>query len=186
MLDDSELDLPESSGQEPPRRRGNRFPVIAGTLGAILLLALIGIVVYALVILPGQQAAVQEPSTIELTASALAQLQASNTATSSRTPTSTPTRTNTPRPTNTPLITGTFDPATQTVNALLTQAAVAQTQAVTVTATGPTSTPGTPTATPSALPQSGFAEEIGAPGLLAAAAILLAIVIAARRLRNAD
>jgi len=184
MLNDTELDLPEEPRPEPPRRSGNRFVVVAGTLGAILLLSLIAIVIYALVILPGQEAAEPGLSAVELTATALAQVQATNTPTASRTASSTPSRTNTPRPTNTPLITNTSDPATQTVNALLTQAALAQTQAV--TATGPTSTPGTPTLTPSVLPNSGFADDIGAPGLLAAAAVLLVVVILARRLRNAD
>lgn len=184
MLDDSELDIPEDSRREPPRRGGNRFALIAGALGLILLLAVIAIVGYALVILPQQEAAEPGPSAIEMTASALAQVQATSTPTATRTTSPTPTRTNTPRPTNTPLITSTSDPATATVNALLTQAALAQTQAA--TPTGPTSTPGTPTATPSALPNSGFADDIGAPGLLAAAAVLLAVVILARRLRNAD
>jgi cytoskeletal protein RodZ len=184
MLDDTELDIPEEPKSEPPRRGGNRFVVVAGTLGAILLLSLIAIVIYALVILPEQEPAETGPSAVELTASALAQVQATNTSTPTRTASLTPTRTNTPRPTNTPLITNTTDPATATVNALLTQAALAQTQAV--TPTGPTSTPGTPTATPSALPNSGFVDDIGAPGLLAAAAVLLAVVIFARRLRNAD
>lgn len=186
MLDDTELDLPEEPKAEPPKRSGNRFLVVAGTLGTILLLALVAIVIYALVILPEQQAAEPGPSAAQLTETSLAQvLQATSTSTATRTASSTPIPpTNTPRPTNTPLITSTAGPATETVNALLTQAALAQTQAV--TPTGPSPTPGTPTATPSALPNSGFADDIGAPGLLAAAAILLAVVILARRLRSAD
>lgn len=188
MLDDTELDLPEESQPEPPKRSGNQFLVVAGVLGAILLLSLIGIVVYALVILPEQQAAEPGLSAAELTGTVLAQVvQATNTvtATPTRTPSSTPNPpTNTPRPTNTPLISPTTDPATATVNALLTQAALAQTQAV--SPTGASSTPGTPTATPSALPNSGFADDIGAPGLLAAAAALLIVVIMARRYRNAE
>jgi hypothetical protein len=183
MLNDDDLNLPEPTSTGAPRRAGNRFMVTIATLGGIILLALVAIAVYALVILPRQQVAPPQVSADQQTGTALAlAIQATDTPTS--TASSTPTRTNTPRPTNTPLITDTPDPATQTVNALLTQAALAQTQAV--TPTGPTSTPGTPTSTPSALPSSGFADEVGAPGLLAAAAVLIAVVILARRLRNAD
>ena len=193
MLDDTELELPEEPKPEPPRRSGNRFVVVAGTLGAIMLLAVVAIVIYALVILPEQEAAQPGLSAAQLTDTALAQvIQATNTSTATRTASSTPVPpTNTPRPTNTPLISPTPDPATQTVNALLTQAALAQTQAAltqtqAVSPTGPTSTPGTPTATSSALPDSGFADDIGIPGLLAAAAVLLVVMILARRLRNAN
>ncbi len=186
MLDDTELDLPEEPKPEPPRRSGNRFVVIAGTLGAVLLLSVVAIVIYALVILPQQETAEPGLSAAQLTGTAQGQIvaQASNTSTPKPTASATPTLTNTPRPTNTPLITNTPDPATATVNALLTQAALAQTQAASPTGASPT--PGTPTATPSALPSSGFADDIGAPVLLAAAAILLAVIFLARRFRNAE
>ncbi len=185
MLDDTELDLPEEPKPEPPRRSGNRFVVVAGTLGAILFLSLVGIVIYALVILPEQETAEPGLSAAQLTGTVLAQAaQVTNTSTPTRTASSTPTMTNTPRPTNTPLITNTPDPATATVNALLTQAALAQTQAAPTGGASPTV--GTPSATPSALPSSGFADDIGAPGLLAAAAILVAVIFLTRRFRNAE
>jgi cytoskeletal protein RodZ len=186
MLDDTDLDIQEEPKSEPPRR-GNRFVVIAGTLGAIMLLSLVAIVIYALVILPEQEPSEPGLSAAQQTGTTLAQVaQVSNTATTTRTATATtaPTNTNTPLATNTPLVTSTPDPATATVNALLTQAALAQTQAVTATG-GPSPTPGTPTATPTALPNSGFADDIGALGLIGAAGALLVVVILARRLRNA-
>jgi cytoskeletal protein RodZ len=200
MLEDSELDFPEESPPPEPKRAGNRgFLVAAGTLGAIMLLAMVGIAYYALVILPEQQAAEPPPlSAAEMTGTAVAlALQATNTSTNTITSTSTNTTTNTPTATRTststltpitPLFTETFtaspNGATQTVNALLTQAAVAQTQAAgTGAASATQGTPGTPTSTPSALPDSGFADNIGAPGLLAAAAALLLIIFIARRLR---
>jgi hypothetical protein len=187
MLDDTDLDIQEEPKSEPPRR-GNRFVVIAGTLGAIMLLSLVAIVIYALVILPEQEPSEPGPSAAQQTGTALAQVaQVTNTAATTRTATASaaaPTDTNTPLATNTPLVTSTPDPATATVNALLTQAALAQTQAVTATG-GPSPTPGTPTATPTALPNSGFADDIGALGLIGAAGVLLVVVILARRLRNA-
>ncbi|MGH2582102.1 MAG: hypothetical protein ACRDFQ_04315 [Anaerolineales bacterium] len=182
MLDDSDLQFPEQTPAPAPRRSGNRsFLVVAGILGAILLLSLVGIAVYALVILPAQQA--QEPvvSSAQQTQTAVAlalqvTLTSTNTATTAPTVTRTPTRTFTPS--STP---ATIDPATATVNALLTSAALAQTQAANSTA--PTATSG-PTATVSSLPQSGFAEDAGVPGLLALTAILLLIIFTARRVRT--
>ncbi len=199
MLDDSDLDLSQEPSPEPPRRSGNRsFLVVAGILGAIMLLALIGMAVYALVILPQQQAAAPSgPSAAQQTNTAVARsLQITNTPTRTSTPTRTPTNTATPRPptaTNTPVTplftdttAPTSDPATQTVAALLTQAALAQTQAAATA--GPTATGGptlTPSATASALPQSGFGDSSGAPLLLGMALLLLVVIFAARRLRSA-
>ncbi len=208
MLDDMELDIPEAS-PPPEKPSGNRGFVTAVTvLGGIMLLALIAMLVYALVILPGQQRAAEEegPTAAQLTSTAVARglAQVTNTV-GAASPTASPTRTatvppptNTPRPSNTPvtpLFTNTpgtpGNDATATVNALLTQAALAQTQAIATsagTAAGTatvTTTPATATVTPSALPQSGFAEDVGAPGLLLAAAMLIAIIIISRRLRSA-
>ena len=96
-----------------------------------------------------------------------------------------PTNTNTPVPTNTstPVLAptntpeeadGEFDPeATETVAALLTQQAAA--------AGGDGATP-VPTAT--ALPDTGFADEFGVPGLILIAGVLLVIIILSRRLRT--
>ena len=178
MLDDSDLQFPEQTPAPAPRPSGNRgFLLVAGILGAILLLALLGIAVYTLFILPGRGPVIS-PAQQTQTSVALAlqvTLPPTITATTAATTTRTPTRTNTPS--STP---ATIDPATATVNALLTSAAQAQTQAA--TPTGPTATSG-PTATASSLPQSGFAEDAGVPGLLALSAILILIIFAARRAR---
>jgi hypothetical protein len=203
MLDDADLDLPQEPAPEPPRRSGSRsFVVVAGILGGIMLLALVGLVVWTLVIRPQQlAAATEEPglTSAQQTGTAIAHaLQATSTAsptftaTSTRTPTPTrtpapPTATNTPV---TPLFSSTpggptAEPAgaTQTVETLLTQAAMAQTAAVTG---APTET-FTPTVTASALPQTGIADGPGGPGILIAmAALLLLVIIGARRLRNAE
>ncbi len=191
MLDDADLDLP-SEQPEPPRRSGSRnFLVVAGVLGGLMLLALIALAVYALVILPQQQRAAPDEGAAQVTNTQIVQtLQPSNTATAQNTPTRTATSTRTPVPptaTNTPVTPlFTSNPAaTQTVEALLTQAALAQEQAAATTDPNATATAtSAPTATPSALPQSGLADDIGGPGILAlAAALLLAIIFTARRLR---
>lgn len=194
MVDNTNVDIPEAS---PPPRSNRSFLLLAGILAAIMVLALIAMAYYALVILPVQRSAA--PAQTE-TAAALA----THTPSSSPSPSLTPSSTNTetvPAPTATPSLTDTpitpiftTGPATATVNALLTQAALAQTAAATAAAATSTSTLGpgtaaaptnTPSVTPNALPQSGFAEDIGATGLLAMAAVLIVVIFLARRLRAA-
>lgn len=182
MLDDSDLDLPSEQTPAPPPRPRNRFPVVAGLLGSILLLTLIGLAVYALVILPQRRASEEAGQAVQATSTQLALvLQATSTSTPTRTATATrtplaPTATNTPV---TPLFTSNAV-ATETMNALLTQAAAAQQGQGTQTAAAPT-------ATPDSLPQSGFQDGLGGPGMLiASAALLFIIIITARRLRNAN
>lgn len=190
MLDDADLDLPSEPGSGPPKRSGSPFLLVAGLLGGLMLLALIALAVYALVILPQQQRAAPDDGAAQVTSTLAITLAPSQTPTNTLAPTRTATATRTPVPptaTNTPVTPlFTSNPqATQTVEALLTQAALAQAQA----ATGDPAASATsaPTATPSALPQSGLADDIGGPGILAlSAALLLAIMVTARRLRNAE
>ena len=91
------------------------------------------------------------------------------------TPTMTPRSTSTPvlAPTNTPEPTpgeGTPDPAaTATVAALLTQQAG-----------------GTLVPTATALPDTGFADDVGVPGLLLITGVLMVIIILSRRLRTSS
>lgn len=188
MLDDNDLDIPEESQEQ--QRSGNRsFVMIAGVLGTLLVLALIAMAVYTLVYLPRQAAEPDEgPSAAQLTNTAEAKaLQITSTpsntptATLTRTPTNTrPPASDTPTETPvTPIFSITPDPATATVNALLTAAAAAQTNAASTILTF------TPTATSStsSLPDAGFSDNFGAPGLLIAAGLLLIVIVAARRLR---
>ncbi len=136
------------------------------------------------------------------------------TATNTPKPTNTPRPTNTPIVVLEATTSPTFDPAIATRNALLTQ--IAATHAITtqaqpsqvsasptktsvaalsqVTAT-PTRTSlaktATNTATPlhpssTALPTTGIGDELGTPGLMIAAFVLVAIIFLARRLRTAS
>jgi LPXTG-motif cell wall-anchored protein len=87
-----------------------------------------------------------------------------------------------PTDTETPLPSDTLAPGaaiaqdltarTETVAALLTQAAG-----------GGGVASATPGATPTALPTTGFADEVGLPGLIGLAIVLLAVIFLARRLR---
>jgi hypothetical protein len=200
-------DIENELGEEkPPERNGNRtFLIIAGTLGGIMVLALLCIAGLALYrYLPSQQAAqvakatqAAQDTVVALSASQTAALP---TATATRRPTSTPT--NTPKPTNTPVVvivptkSPTMDVAVATRNALLTQTAVhsmatltsaapSSTTPINATSVSPQPTSTLPRATSTALPGTGIADELGTPGLVAAAFALVLVIFIVRKLRTA-
>lgn len=195
MMDDlEEFDFEDMDADQggTPGGDNRTFLIVAGILGGILLLALIAIAAYAVVILPQRQASQQTQAlSVNATNTAIAE-QSQQTAiakqftntpppTATRLPTDTPVPTATSTPvlaaTNTPVVEvtpdETADPATATVAALLTEQAGG----------GAEETP-VPTAT--ALPDTGFADDVGAPELLALAAILLLVIIFSRRLRSSS
>jgi len=177
----------ELGDEKPPERNGNRnFLIIAGILGGIMVLALLCIAGLALFrYLPGQRAAQSANATNEAQATAIAlassQTAVAPTATATQQPTVAPT--NTRVPTNTPVIvlgptkTPTIDIAVATRNALLTQAALTQ-------VVQPSATPVRATST--VLPVTGIADELGTPGLITAAFVLVVIIFLMRRLRTAS
>jgi len=165
----------------PPEESNNRtFVIVAGILGGIIL---ISVACLAAVYLLG----IGGPSSQAQADSATATAQAANafinqaltstfeasilpTTTTTFTPTSTPvvavgTHTLTPDP-----FAGTQSPITATVAAALTQAAAAQLTIV------PTST---------ALPNTGFADDYGVPGLFVMALAFVIVILLSRRLRAA-
>ena len=189
LMDDFNLDdnLDEFEEESPSEDSGNRtFLLVAGGLGAILILSLACIAIYAMWILPNQRennnteaSAINAQNTeiammVDMTEEARAW-----TATPSITPTKAPS-TATPKPTlvlaptDTPEMEGdaaadvTADPRTATVAALFTQQANNETT--------------TPQAT--GLPQTGFVDDVGIPGLVALAGSLVLVIFLARRLRS--
>lgn len=191
MNDFDNLEFEDMDSEETiaTSRGSNRtFLVVAGILGGILLIALLAIAGYALVILPGrdtgqqtQVAAINATNTVIAEGAQLTALVMRGTitptftatlppATETLTPAPTNTATATPvlAPTNTPEPTseGTQDPGTATVAALLTQQAEE-----------------TPIPTATALPDTGFADDFGVPGLLLVAGVLMVVIILSRRLR---
>jgi hypothetical protein len=173
-------DLNFDDEETPPEESSNRtFLIAAGILGGIVLLSIACLAGYALIILPQQRAA-QQTGEENALATQNAQVNDALTATGvafdlSQTPqaTMTFTLTNTPvvaqpTETNTPENTETPDPATQTLAAGFTQLAES-TSTIVLTST--------------ALPTSGFADEVGLPGLVIAAMVLVAVIFLARRLR---
>ncbi|MBN2145737.1 MAG: hypothetical protein JW726_00055 [Anaerolineales bacterium] len=180
---DMNEEVEEEVAGQPPEESGNRTFVIAAViLGAVFILGLVCIAVYALLIYPSakrSQLSAQQTVAAQATEVSFAATQTG--IASQWTPTPKPTKTPEPTiaPTNTPVVqqgqpTATLvdsdeDAAEATRSALLTEVALAQLTVI------PTST---------LLPEGGIADEIGAPALLALAVVLVVVIFLARRLRS--
>lgn len=170
-------DLNTLDEEAPPEESGNKtFLLVAAVLGGVVLLTIACLAVYGLYILPRQtdQREAQQATLIAqnlqvnqaLTEKAISDML-------SQVPSSTPTLEPTLTPVFEPQITPTLtpdNPQTATVAAALTQAAQAQ---MTVTLL--------PTAT--LLPNTGFFDDVGTPGLAVMAMALVIVILLARRLR---
>lgn len=140
---------------EEPRNR--KFIIAAAALGGLVVVSIIALALYTFFISPRQeqQAADATETSIALTSIALAQIPTS---------TDTPRPSSTPFPTEPPPSTPTLEPATETPTAEATRGLIL-------------------TPTPSGLPDAGFADNVGLPGLLIVALALVGIVIITRRFR---
>ncbi|MRR28758.1 LPXTG cell wall anchor domain-containing protein [bacterium] len=170
---------------EPPKRRGNRtFLIAIAIVGIIFVIALILLLLVAPKLLANQRLAQQEQA---------AQINAANTATAmyatsmaqlaqaTKTPTKTVVAAGGVAPTKTPVVviqqntpmgaggSGLSASELATVSALQTQMAGRGV--------------GTPGATSTALPSTGFADEVGLPMMAGLAIILVAVIVLSRRLR---
>lgn len=195
----------ENNNEEGPEEsngngNGNRpFMIAIGVLGAVVVLAIIGMIIFVLLNRPPTSTELQEQAAainaqntaIALIASQTAEFNQQQ-ATQKAAPSSTPIA----KATNTPVIAvatatptsdrqatsvaGGIDPAarTATVAAFQTQAAAA------LLGTGTPS--GTAQAGTTELPETGFFDEVGLPGLVGAAVTLIIIIILARRLRYSN
>jgi hypothetical protein len=213
----------EQEPSQPPQQNNKTFMIIVGVLGAIILLALIAGAAYALLVLPGQNAAKQEMA-IQINAQNTATVMAATSAAMTiMAPTETPlpTSTNTPEPTNTPLPTSTPEPKsveatvsstgevvadgaegedgelaiggadlpedvamTATVAALLTQAADVKADSGGAAVTSdPAQFDAAVTAT--ALPTTGFADEVGIPMVVGLGLLCIVVILVTRQLRMA-
>lgn len=180
-LEDNEFDL-ESDDSSPPEESTNRtFYIVAAAIGGVMLLSLICLALYALVYAPQQRnqqatqvAAINAQNTQVAQAAVETGLAAKFTATPTITPIPpTATASASPtlviaQPTQGP-VTPTID-RTATVAVLLTEAAAGRLTA-------------TPTA--SALPDTGFVEDVGIPAMVGLALLLVVVIFLTRRLRTA-
>lgn len=186
---DSE-DVEEEEGEGSNRA----FLIIAIVLGVIILLVLIcGAVLTFMVFIPENNARATKTQQVMQAFQMTQAIEQQTVTAQSFTATPTMTETPSPEPTATPVLlfpTETqpveiVDPATATLQALETRLAqvnqTATAQATLGTAT-PTALTGTPS--PATLSKTGFADEVGLPGLFIAALILVVVILLARRLRR--
>jgi len=174
-------DLEEEQEEATPAGRSNRnFWLIFGILGGILVLSLACVLVYALVIRPQQieranSVAATDVAMATEVAFAMTQTDVAKHIAPTRTPTNTPlpvvaTRTSVIQNAEITSTATSVDEAIATRNALLTLAAEL------------TTTPAIPTST-TTLPDSGFADEVGVPGLLGLALVFVVVIFLVRRMR---
>lgn len=190
---------PEPDGPEP---KGNRsFALTAGIIGGIIVLGIIALLVYNLMIAPRQQ---------ELHQQQAAQILVNNTRTAQAATLaaeaikSTQDAANAPKPTLTVLPTDlptqaaspTSAPATKAPTSVLAQPSSTPPLAGGGTLTAPqlTATMGalqtqlaavsSSTARPTSLPTTGFADEVGLPGLIGLAAIFVVVILVVRGIRT--
>ncbi len=177
--DDNNLDSFDDGEDTPPEESNNRtFLFIAGGLGILVLIGLCAVVGYFFLNnnsaqnaeVTAQAQATFQQATIEV---GLTQVRRSQAETQAAGVTATL------APTNTPVIaqatvtaSPTQNPATATVGAAFTQIAAASTQ-----------TTLTVIATSTALPNTGFADDIGLPGMFAMAFAFVLVIFLVRKLR---
>jgi hypothetical protein len=192
----SDFDYSQFEETPPPQGQNNRtFLVIAGILGAVILLALVAMAAYAFLVLPGRNSQLAEKAAIANAANTATVMAATSSALTAMAPTSTPlplpTDTPTPEPTFTPL--PTEEPATATpelgtggltedmamtatVSALLTQAAGGKPEAT---------EEGDPTVEATALPTTGFADGMGIPSMVGLGVLFIVLIMITRQIRSA-
>jgi cytoskeletal protein RodZ len=157
---DDDFDFETMVPEEPPKNRNFMF-ILLGLLG-IVIVSIIGILLWINVLSPRQQQARDTEAT--QTAAALTEVALAQVPTS----TVTPWPSNTPEPTHTQIPAQTNTPAVQITTSVPTI----------VSTIVPTLIP-----TPTALPSTGFADEIGLPGLVSLGLILVVVALIARRIR---
>jgi len=190
QFEDFEEENP-ASPEDTGRPAGNRNFIIAiGVLGGISLLILIVLIIVGLVVLPAQSKARKEQALLVNTRNTATSQAATQIAAQKALATATPTLTATAIPSATPVVAIATATATQPVSGtaetpLAAQDLSARTQTVAALLTQAAGGNGTATATPktTALPTTGFADEVGLPVLLGLALLLVVVIFVVRRLR---
>jgi len=203
--EDSDFELfEEAGGSEPaispepvsPAPKGNRsFALAAGITGGVILIGLIGLLGYNLVIGPQRQAAreqtaaqvlAENTATAQAATEAVAAIQATEDA--AKAPQATPTSTQVPATAIPPVATkeptkvlAQASPTPPVAGGTLTSPQLTATMGSLQTQLAAVSS-ATPRAT--SLPTTGFADEVGLPGLIGLAAVFVAIILVVRGLRS--
>jgi len=178
----------EVTGGLPEDDENRTFVIAAAGLGGLIVLSLVCLGVYALILQPRQrEAAEQEPTSIVLTNTAVAlgltltaEAEDFTPVPTQVPPTAAPTATDTPVPTQVVVLpTDTPFTTLATVAPLTATAAAQMTQTAEAIAGGGGGSP-----TPTALPSTGFGDDVGLPGLAGLTALFLVVIFLSRKLRS--
>jgi len=203
---DDEMDFEDDFVEEGedgalPEESGNRtFLILAGVIGGAIILTIICIVIFVMFVLPQQRAdqAAQDKAVMEQetevamiieqtsTSAAMTSIAAAFTHTPTQTqmPTDTPVSTSTEAPPTPVVAVGTSEKDAINATATALQA-TANHNALMLEATLTAQFTATPTLVdPSALPEGGFADRVGLPVMVGFAALLIVVIILARRMRT--
>ena len=198
MLDEGNNVTMETPEAPPPEESNNRtFLIVGGIFAALIFLTLVCGAIYALWYLPSRTA--QQKATQAAVVAQNSKVVALMTSTAQAalwTPTSlpslTPTTTNTPistiQPLNSPTLViaaavGTDTPTTDPATLIAMQTQLSQQMTSTAMPLALALVSGTPVGV-AAMPQTGFFDQVGLPGLVILTLALLAVIFLARRLRN--
>ncbi len=184
------LEGEEPFGEEPGGPSNNKTFIIAvaGLIG-FLVLAMALMAAYAFFVLPSKKRAqATQAAQINAQNTAIAQGLTATAAAAlwTDTPTPTPILTPTPKPTNTVVAAAPATPTPVVAQASPTPVAAINATAFALTATSiaVTNAAAAANAQPTSLAQTGFADQVGLPGLVAVAALLIVVIFLARRLRQ--
>jgi len=182
-FEDNDPTFPEDDEDALPEESSNRtFIIAASVLGGIILLALICVAAYALIYIPKQKDAAAEASNVVVaqeTDVAKMLTEAAVSTALAQTPLASPSAIFSPTASPTPVVAVATDTPTATPNTAATgtiAAALTEASGAVLTIV-PTS---------SALPNGGFADDVGIPGLVAMMLVLIAVIFFARKLRNVE
>lgn len=167
-----------------PEDQSNRtFLMAVAGIGALLVLSMICLALYALVLAPAQeQRRIAQATEIILQNTQIAAELTQTVEADRATATLPPTQTSTPTIEDTPTQVVVIPTSTSTpFTTLPTQVVLTETAAAQQTIDAGAQLTPTPTAT--ALPSTGFADEVGLPSLLMVGGLLLVVILFARRLR---
>jgi len=191
-FNDNQFEEFEEEPQPTPRSSrpgGSRNFILAiGILGAISLLTLIVLIVVGLIILPARnQARLQQAAVINAANTATSQAATQLALIQQIKLSATMTASSTPVPSATPVVaiaTSTPVVSTATLSGPVSaQDLSARTQTVAVLLTQAAGGNKTPTRTTTALPTTGFADEVGLPALIGLAVLLVVVIFLVRRVR---
>jgi len=193
---DDDLEQPSEEAPLPEESSNRTFLIIAAALGGIALIALVCIAIYALILWPQRQneqearrATLEARNTevaviIARTSTSAAETQ--NAAAYTATPTITPlppTASATPSPTPVVAVEVTSPQAPTLGPEMATATALNSTLQANATLYAATLT--AKPLQPTAIPNTGFADEVGLPAMLGLAVLLVVVIFLARRLRSA-